>query len=71
MIRLEPLQVADAAEMVEVLGAPELYSFIGGRPQNRVVNTEGSYQLFRVGDAVASRSIHAAIYEARRVAMAL
>jgi len=32
VIRLEPLRVADAAEMVQVLAAPELYSFIGGRP---------------------------------------
>lgn len=32
MIRLEPLRVAHAAEMVQVLAAPELYSFIGGRP---------------------------------------
>jgi RimJ/RimL family protein N-acetyltransferase len=32
VIRLEPLRVADAAEMVQVLGAPELYSYIGGRP---------------------------------------
>jgi RimJ/RimL family protein N-acetyltransferase len=31
-MRLDPLQVADAAEMVGVLGAPELYGFIGGRP---------------------------------------
>jgi RimJ/RimL family protein N-acetyltransferase len=32
VIRLEPLRVADAAEMVRVLGAPELYTYIGGRP---------------------------------------
>ena len=32
MIRLDPVRVADAAEMVQVLAAPELYSYIGGRP---------------------------------------
>jgi RimJ/RimL family protein N-acetyltransferase len=32
VIRLDPLRVADAAEMVDVLAAPELYGFIGGRP---------------------------------------
>lgn len=29
---LVPIRVEDAAEMAEVLGAPELYEFIGGRP---------------------------------------
>jgi RimJ/RimL family protein N-acetyltransferase len=31
-IRLDPLRVADAEEMAVVLGAPELYGFIGGEP---------------------------------------
>ena len=31
-IRLDPLRVADAEEMAMVLGAPELYGFIGGQP---------------------------------------
>jgi RimJ/RimL family protein N-acetyltransferase len=31
-IRLDPLRVADAEEMAGVLGAPELYGFIGGEP---------------------------------------
>ena len=34
-----------------------------------VANPDGRYQLFRIGDAVSSRNIHAAIYEARRLAM--
>ena len=40
MIRLEPLRVADAAEMVQVLGAPELYSYIGGPPPPHGQQTE-------------------------------
>ena len=42
-------------------------ALIAGRPQTVVRNPEGSYQLFRLGDAVASRNIHAAIYDAIRL----
>ena len=52
-------------------GELDLDAFIGGRPQALVVNESGRYQLFRIGDAVASRNIHAAIYDGRRIAMAL
>lgn len=41
-----------------------------GRPQPRP-STEGGYQLFRIGDAVASRNIHAAIYDALRLSLHL
>ena len=37
------------------------------RPQSKVNNPEGRFQLFRVGDAVASRNIHAAIYNSLRL----
>jgi hypothetical protein len=37
------------------------------RPQSKVSNPDGSFQLFRVGDAVASRNIHAAIYDSLRL----
>jgi hypothetical protein len=30
-------------------------------------NPEGRFQVFRIGDAVASRNIHAAIYDAQRL----
>lgn len=36
-------------------------------PQQRLVNLEGSFQLFRIGDAVSQRNIHAAIYDALRL----
>ena len=44
-------------------GEVDLDALIGGRPQPR----GPGFQLFRIGDAVASRNIHAAIYEARRL----
>ena len=37
------------------------------RPQAIATNPGGAYQLFRVGDAVASRNIHAAIYDSLRL----
>ena len=38
-----------------------------GRPQPLVRNADGAFQLFRIGDAVASRNIHAAVYDALRL----
>ena len=38
----------------------------GGRRRS-TANPDGRYQLFRVGDAVASRNIHAAIYDSLRL----
>jgi 2,4-dienoyl-CoA reductase-like NADH-dependent reductase (Old Yellow Enzyme family)/thioredoxin reductase len=38
-----------------------------GRPQETVSNPEGSFQLFRIGDAVSARNTHAAIYDALRL----
>jgi hypothetical protein len=43
-------------------------ALIADRPQQIVRNPEGRYQLFRIGDAVASRNAHAAIYDALRFA---
>jgi hypothetical protein len=40
-------------------------------PQRVVRNKEGGFQLFRIGDAVAARNIHAAIYDALRLCVAL
>ena len=41
---------------------------IVGRPQTVVRNPDGRFQLFRIGDAVAARNTHAAIYDALRLA---
>lgn len=49
-------------------GEVDYDALIAGRPQTVVRNPEGPYRLFRIGDAVASRNIHAAIYDAIRLA---
>jgi dimethylglycine catabolism A len=48
-------------------GATDLKALVEGRPQAIRSNPEGRFQLFRVGDAVASRNIHAAIYDSLRL----
>lgn len=42
-------------------------AFIEGRPQEIVRNPQSAYQLFRIGDAVAARNTHAAVYDALRL----
>ncbi len=49
-------------------GEVDHLALIEGRPQTINVNTQAKFQLFRIGDAVASRNIHAAIYDALRLA---
>lgn len=49
------------------LGVLDHDAFIEGRPQASVGNPQGTFQLFRIGDAVASRNTHAAIYDALRL----
>jgi NADPH-dependent 2,4-dienoyl-CoA reductase/sulfur reductase-like enzyme len=46
---------------------PNLDALIAGEPQDLIRNPAGRYLLFRVGDAVASRNIHAAIYDSLRL----
>ena len=48
-------------------GAVDYEALIAGRSQSRNVNPSGRFQLFRIGDAVANRNIHAAIYDALRL----
>ena len=48
-------------------GVVEHQDLIVGNPQQVVTNPEGRYQLFRIGDAVAARNTHAAIYDALRL----
>ncbi|MCX7080673.1 MAG: NADH:flavin oxidoreductase [Pseudomonas sp.] len=48
-------------------GAVEHQDLIVGNPQNIVTNPDGRFQLFRIGDAVAARNTHAAIYDALRL----
>ena len=53
------------------LGEVDQQALLDLRPQEVVRNPEGGYQLFRIGDAVASRNIHAAIYDAFRLCIVL
>jgi len=48
-------------------GELDIEALIAGRPQAIASNPEGGFMLFRVGDAVASRNIHAAIYDSLRL----
>ena len=43
-------------------------ALLGGRPQLVASDPRGAYQLFRIGDAIASRNIHAAIFDGLRLA---
>ena len=49
------------------LGAVDYNALLQGQPQSLVKNDAGSFELYRIGDAVASRNIHAAIYDALRL----
>jgi hypothetical protein len=49
------------------LGEVDYDALIDGKPQQIERNAEGKFKLFRIGDAVASRNIHAAIYDALRL----
>ncbi|MGA9368824.1 MAG: NADH:flavin oxidoreductase [Steroidobacteraceae bacterium] len=49
------------------LGEVDHDRLLAGLPQNICRNPEGTFQLFRVGDAVACRNTHAAIYDALRL----
>lgn len=49
-------------------GEVDYRALISGRPQDVERNPDGHYRLYRIGDAVASRNIHAAIYDALRIA---
>ena len=49
------------------LGAVDYTELLAGRPQTLITNPGGTFQLFRIGDAVASRNIHAAVYDALRL----
>ncbi len=48
-------------------GEMDYEALVAGKPQQVVRNADGAYQLFRIGDAVASRNIHAGIYDALRL----
>ncbi|MFI7067477.1 FAD-dependent oxidoreductase [Kribbella sp. NPDC050124] len=48
-------------------GEVDQQALITLQPQTVQTNPDGEFQLFRIGDAVTSRNIHAAIYDAQRL----
>ncbi|HSU04331.1 MAG TPA: hypothetical protein VLI93_02050, partial [Acetobacteraceae bacterium] len=50
------------------LGEVDHAALLAGRVQHTTRNSAGQYQLFRIGDAVASRNIHAAVFDGLRLA---
>jgi NADPH-dependent 2,4-dienoyl-CoA reductase/sulfur reductase-like enzyme len=48
------------------MGEVDHAALLGGRPQTVSRNPDGAYRLMRIGDAVASRNIHAAIFDGLR-----
>ena len=52
-------------------GAIDMTALIDVRAQELIRNPDGAYRLYRIGDAVHSRNVHAAIYDAARLALAL
>jgi len=50
------------------LGAVDHAALLAGQPQTMVRNADGAYRIFRIGDAVASRNIHAAVFDGLRYA---
>ncbi|MCA0272224.1 MAG: NADH:flavin oxidoreductase [Proteobacteria bacterium] len=59
----------DLKPLSQNLGAVDHDAFIEGRPQTLNGGQEGSFRLYRIGDAVAARNTHAAIYDALRLMM--
>ena len=49
------------------LGEVDHDRLLAGQPQSICRNPQGTFQLFRIGDAVACRNTHAAIYDALRL----
>jgi hypothetical protein len=52
-------------------GEVDVDGLVTGAPAEIVVNPAGGYLLYRVGDAVSSRNVHAAIYDALRLCKGL
>jgi hypothetical protein len=49
-------------------GEVDYDALIRNAPQRVTRNPDAAFVLYRIGDAVASRNIHAAIYDALRLA---
>jgi hypothetical protein len=61
--------VPGSANLGEVDHRAHHRALLAYEEQTVVRNEAGAYQLFRIGDAVAARNIHAAIYDALRLCL--
>ncbi len=52
-------------------GVTDIDALLAVVPQPCTLNPEGTFELHRIGDAVSSRNIHAAIYDALRLCVAM
>lgn len=52
-------------------GVTDVGALLDGRPQLAMPPTAGQFELHRIGDAVASRNVHSAVYDALRLCTAL
>jgi hypothetical protein len=52
-------------------GEVDYNKFINGEEQNIIKNKNNKFNLYRIGDAVSSRNIHAAIFDALRLVINL
>lgn len=53
------------------IGQTDITGLLHGIRAPGAAASAGSFRLFRIGDAVAHRNVHAAIYDARRLALSL
>ncbi len=51
------------------LGAVDYPALLAGQDPFRIANPDGAFTLYRIGDAVSARNIHAAIYDALRLGL--
>jgi 2,4-dienoyl-CoA reductase-like NADH-dependent reductase (Old Yellow Enzyme family)/thioredoxin reductase len=57
----------DLKPIASNMGEVDYDALIAGDPQTVLRNENGTFQLFRIGDAVSTRNTHAAIYDALRL----
>jgi hypothetical protein len=57
----------DLKPLASNAGEVDYDALIAGNPQTAMRNGNGTFQLFRIGDAVSARNTHAAIYDALRL----
>ena len=53
------------------LGVTDIDALLAGAPQPADQNPQGAYELYRIGDCVASRNVAAAVYDALRLCRTL